>query len=398
MRIHSYLLDNEMLLYCEARQSIYRLNPSASFLWCCYEDGLSEQQMVAELAETFPIDEAQAQRDLTATLDEWQQLGLLGETPELQDAEENHSADVEKADEVLIDTLTDSGNIDVVSACDVTCHYRILGQSVEIQYTDETLLNMAGIALDSLLVATTATTATSRYHFTVARTENGFVIMYGDQMVEHCHAVEALSPLVLAQVVSRVYLDMSCLLGLHAAAVGKHGQCIVMPAESGSGKSTLTAAMAASGFDYYTDELVLVTNDAHRLMTAPVGMGIKPGSWPVLINFYPELEQLPVHPRPDGKQVRYLAAPRANCTSVDDGNQLLALVFPVYTPGQSAGLTPVSAADAICRLTAAGYDVDGDLSRETVEELIGWIEGLPCYELLFDDLKQAIAVVDGLLA
>ncbi|MBE9568975.1 MAG: PqqD family peptide modification chaperone [Proteobacteria bacterium] len=391
MGIHSYLLDNEMLLYSEARQSIYCLNPSASFLWCCYEEGLPEEQMVAELVDAFQINEAQAQRDLAATLSEWQKLGLLGGSPESRSSAGNDGTGVGETDEALIDTVC----IGILSGSGVIRYYRILGQVIEIQYSDEALLKTAGMALGSLLVEVTAT---SQHNFTVARAENGFVIKHGEQLVEHCRAIEELAPLVLAQVISRVYLDTSCLLGLHAAAVGKRGHCIAMPAVSGSGKSTLTAALAASGFDYYTDELVLVMNDSYQLMTAPVGMGIKPGSWPLLSDYYPELETLPVCPRPDGKQVRYLAAPRAICASVDDGNHIRALVFPVYAPGQSACLAPVSTADAICRLTAAGYDVDGGLSRNTVEELIGWIGEQDCYELLFDDLEEAIAIIDGLLA
>lgn len=45
---------------------------------------------------------------------------------------------------------------------------------------------------------------------------------------------------------------------LHAAAVSFRGRAIVMPAISGSGKSSLTTWLVANGFDYITDELVLI--------------------------------------------------------------------------------------------------------------------------------------------
>ncbi|VAW80811.1 hypothetical protein MNBD_GAMMA13-1936 [hydrothermal vent metagenome] len=391
MRIHSYLLGNEILLYSDVRQAIYRLNPSASFMWCCYEEGLADAQIVAELVETFPVDEAQAKHDLATTFDEWRQLGLLGESPESQGIDEYDSDDKDNSGSLPIDQR----NIDTLPECDIACYYRILDQMVEIRYSDKALLEAAGVALDSLLIDIATP---CQHHFTVARTNNGFVILFGDRMVEHCQTLDELAPLVLAQVVSSVYLDTPCLLALHAAAVGKQGQMIVMPAESGSGKSTLTAAMAASGFDYYTDELVLVAHDTHRLLTAAVGIGIKPGSWAVLNKYYPDLMQYPVHPRPDGKQVRYFAAPITRQTLPEDKNYMRALVFPVYTPGQSADLSPVSTADAICRLTAAGYDIEGGLSREAVEELIDWTGDQECYQLLFDDLKEAVTIADGLLA
>ncbi len=45
---------------------------------------------------------------------------------------------------------------------------------------------------------------------------------------------------------------------LHAAAVSFKGRAIVMPAVSGSGKSSLTTWLVAHGFDYITDEMVLI--------------------------------------------------------------------------------------------------------------------------------------------
>jgi len=45
---------------------------------------------------------------------------------------------------------------------------------------------------------------------------------------------------------------------LHAAAVAKDDLAIVIPAKSGSGKSSLTCWLLANGFDYITDELIMV--------------------------------------------------------------------------------------------------------------------------------------------
>ena len=45
---------------------------------------------------------------------------------------------------------------------------------------------------------------------------------------------------------------------LHAGAVERDGRAIVVAGESGRGKSTLTAALVQAGFNYVTDELVLI--------------------------------------------------------------------------------------------------------------------------------------------
>jgi len=65
---------------------------------------------------------------------------------------------------------------------------------------------------------------------------------------------------------------------------------------------------------------------------------------------------------------------------------LHSLVFPCYQPEQPTSLTRISPADALCRLTEAGYDMEGGLDTERVEELIDWIGGISCYELHIHDL------------
>mgnify|MGYP003921094365 FL=1 len=52
--------------------------------------------------------------------------------------------------------------------------------------------------------------------------------------------------------------DVHC---IHAAAVAYKDGVIVVPAHSGAGKSTFTTWLVANGFDYITDELILIDKD-----------------------------------------------------------------------------------------------------------------------------------------
>jgi hypothetical protein len=160
----------------------------------------------------------------------------------------------------------------------------------------------------------------------------------------------------------------------------------------------LTAALVASGYDYCTDELVLIERDSPRVRTAPVAISTKSGSWPVLRKYYPDIESLPVYLRADGKSVRYLLPRGSQASTFTQGSQVQAIVFPRYEPGQAPRLSGITAGDALCRVTDAGYDVEGGLDRQSVVDLIHWISGQRCYELLFDDLDDAVAAVAGLLS
>jgi serine kinase of HPr protein (carbohydrate metabolism regulator) len=47
-------------------------------------------------------------------------------------------------------------------------------------------------------------------------------------------------------------------IAFRASAVRRNGRCILLPAPSGGGKSTLCAALLDSGFEFVSDDLVLL--------------------------------------------------------------------------------------------------------------------------------------------
>jgi len=62
---------------------------------------------------------------------------------------------------------------------------------------------------------------------------------------------------------------------IHAGAVWKDGQCILLPGSSGRGKSTLTAWLVKNGYQYLTDELVFLSDDGQLTpLTRPVNLKV----------------------------------------------------------------------------------------------------------------------------
>jgi hypothetical protein len=69
---------------------------------------------------------------------------------------------------------------------------------------------------------------------------------------------------------------------LHAGCVWRGDRCIILPGQSGNGKSSLTSWLVMNGYQYLTDELVLVAGDGRVLpMTKPISLKVGPGheSW-----------------------------------------------------------------------------------------------------------------------
>ena len=385
--VHSYLLGDEILLFSQRARAMFRLNPSAALIWFCCEEGLNRQAIIAELRQMFKLPAAQAEKDVDAVLTEWGTRGLLAQDNETLPPPEERD-ELPSMHEVPAPTS-------VVKEYQRERRYQMLGTVFRIRFSVPGLEPVAQSVLAHLAVP-------DNQPFDVAldvqQDSLGCFLFCNGELVDHCTSEEELAPLLHGQALLNAYSRADCLTAIHAAAVSNGDSCIVFPASSGSGKSTLTAALIASGFQYCTDELVLLKHRTHTIQAAAAGIGVKSDAWQVLQPFHPVLKDLPTFLRQDAKQVRYLLPPKhllandtAQCYPVQS------LVFPSYQPEQPTSLSRISPADALCRLTEAGYDMEGGLDTERVAELVSWIGGINCYELLVHDLQEAVSRIQDLL-
>jgi len=385
--VHSYLLGDELLLFSQRARAMFRLNPSAALIWFCCEEGLNRQAIITELRQTFNLPSSQAENDVNAVLTEWGTRGLL--------TQDNEAPPPPEEQDELPSLHEVPAPSSFVNEYQRERRYQMLGTVFRVRFSVPELEPVAQSVLAHLA-------APENQSFDVAldvqQDSLGCFLFCNGELVDHCTSEEELAPLIHGTVLLNAYSRADCLTAIHAAAISNGDSCIVFPASSGSGKSTLTAALIASGFQYCTDELVLLKHHTHTIQAASAGIGIKSGAWPVLQPFHPVLEDLPIFLRQDAKQVRYLLPPKhllandtAQCYPVQS------LVFPSYRPEQPTRLSLISPADALCRLTEAGYDMEGGLDTERVAELVGWIAGISCYELHVHDLQEAVSRIEDLL-
>jgi hypothetical protein len=386
--IHSYLLEDELLLFSEHARAIYRLNPSAALIWCCFEEGLDQQSISAELSHTFELPALEADTVVSSTLSEWEALGLLGQG---SNPSSTHSED-ETERKYTVDSARP-----VVKANEYPLErrYRLLETVMRIRFSESGMAQIAQAVFAHLGVSDD-----EPYDFSldVQRDQDGHSLHCNGELVERCVTEEELAPLLHAYAAGEACSIAENLIAIHAAAISRGKECIVLPAKAGNGKSTLTGALIRSGFEYCTDELVLLKRQTHSVQAVPVGIALKPGSWSLLGSFHPELEDLPVFLRPDGKRVRYLLPDKqAFPSNTARCHPIHSLVFPIFHPTETTGLDRISPAEALCRLAEAGYDMEGGLDRERVTELVGWISGISCYELRVNDLQEAVSRMAELL-
>lgn len=183
---------------------------------------------------------------------------------------------------------------------------------------------------------------------------------------------------------------------LHAAAVAKHGRALVIPANSGAGKSSFTTWLCANGFDYLTDELILI-DENHKIDGLARPIQIKPHGIDAVEHLIekPELVQ-------KGKFANALPiSSLGGNASQADKHDLSLFVFPQYSKGFDYSFTKLSSAEAGMNLMANHVNAR-NLEGHGFREMMSIIRNTPCYALKyggFDKLPSDFAQqLEALLA
>lgn len=175
---------------------------------------------------------------------------------------------------------------------------------------------------------------------------------------------------------------------LHAAAVAKNGCAIVVPANSGAGKSTFVTWLAHNGFDYLTDELILVDADRQiEGIARPIQIKLHglDAIQPLLVE--PSLVQ-------PGKFANALPLESIGARISDQSkHRLSTIIFPQYKKGETYSLTKLSSADAGMSLMANHVNAR-NLAGHGFRDMMAIIRGTNCYSLVyggFDTLPNDFA-------
>lgn len=87
-----------------------------------------------------------------------------------------------------------------------------------------------------------------------------------------------LASFLMDVVIRALITDQSRGVALHAGAVARNGRVVLVAGASGSGKSSLICWLVENGFEYLTDEIVLLEPDDASVVGMPRAVVVKPGS------------------------------------------------------------------------------------------------------------------------
>jgi Coenzyme PQQ synthesis protein D (PqqD) len=380
--VAGYELDDDAVLFLEHSGELLRLNPTAALIWRGFASGLSTRDIVQSLVQVLDAPAVEVERDVAGLMTSLQAAGVLDGSPR-----KNRAAHPTKMEVTLPAQFHNvSHHSDLRERC-----YRLVEFSFRLR-----IPSALESDVDQLLAHLCVPDARSPgVLLEVLRDGKRWLLLRESRQVDQCSAAAGVIPMLHSSILLMAYGSSACMAAVHAAAVTRGDDCVLMPATSGSGKSTLTAALLSQGFGYGSDDLALLTHEPVRIRPVPTCLGLKSGSWRVLDGVLPAIRHLSTHLRADGKQVRYLPPP------VIDQNRnynARAIVFPIWSPGQQAAqINRIGAAEGLSRLTASGYDLRNRINAEIVECLIRWISGRPCFELRYDAPTDAALVMSALM-
>jgi hypothetical protein len=195
---------------------------------------------------------------------------------------------------------------------------------------------------------------------------------------------------VVYELVEQTYNERGLMAVLHGSAVTFRKTAVVFPASQGSGKSTLVAALQTKGYAYLADDVCPI--DQGRLLPVPVSQALKRGSWTVLGKYRADLARQPIR-RCLGREVRYLPPLNVGKTAWRQSLPVGLFVYPKYDPDVQFSCRRLDPVNSIQHLVQSG-----SVFSEHLSQWLPWVESIPAYGLSYQNLQQAVAAVEQLVA
>ncbi len=384
--VELFLVEDEGILFDQIGQQLFHLNSAAACIWCFIEADLPLDSVVEEAALSLQLEQQSARRYVLAMVRMWWRLGLLEGSP-LRKAFAR-----EKPARLASEAKPADLPLERREVIPRRRHYRFFDTDFCIGFSDELLEHSVHPVLCHL---EWARPGPDLLRLEIVRTPGNLQVWCGATSLGSCRTVQELAPLIQGIVSTLALQRYRFLIALHSAGVALGDHAMLLVAASGCGKTTLAGALVARGWDYLSDDMILLQHGSLAAVGVPYSFGIKQGGWDLLGTYYPGRPLPDAHLRPDGKLVRYLSPPRQS-GGFALPRTIRWIVFLNRTATASGELRPLGRLEGLQRLIQHCCGIPTALASSDVHCLIEWSEKVRWFELEFAELTSGAAALSAL--
>ncbi|RAZ80618.1 PqqD family peptide modification chaperone [Mesorhizobium atlanticum] len=343
------------LLFSPSQQAIFAVNDTAADIWRSLEEGMPPQAISVEIARGG-VDSREANQHVETALRDWQRLNLVRPRA----AASPSSAQVSQ------------------------------------------VIAIAGLFIRILYPATCAFPAIRIFRHIEVRRETADILLRVVQHRERIHlfrddewvlscSPDELPVMLKGQLLTEVLDYGAYELAVHAAAVLRNERIVLLCGNPGAGKTTLTMALVHAGFGFASDDVTLLDSSG-RGVGLPFAPAVKAGAWPLLAEYCPDLDAVPVSRRPDRRRVRF-AMPSEFVPLPPFPVPIACVVLLRRGRDLKAGLEPVEPAGALRGLLNGAFSPGRELSSAAFDVLTQVIESAETYRLTYSRLDDAVELI-----
>lgn len=383
--VRLFLAQDEGILFDEMGQKMFHLNSAAACIWCHIEEASSVEGLIQAVASSMNIDAARARQFVLGMVRAWWRLGLVDGRrcqPSVVGralSTGEHAFSAASADESR--PGTDSPQH----------HYRLLDARFSLSYPSR----LEGILHPVLAHLEVREPFRNSLCLRIARVGQEWRVLLGSGVLGACSDLQRLAPLVHGILASLALRHHNYLLALHAGGVASGSQAMLLVGKSRSGKTVLTGAMLGEGWDYLSDDMILIERGSLDAKAVPSSLSIKPGGWELLAPRFPGREPPRQHLRADGQVVGYLSPPEPR-QSFSLSRVVRWIVFPCRGSGTPSGVRTLRSLEGLQRLMSHCCGIPNALLAGDIRRLIEWSAGIRWLEMTFTDLNEAVASLESI--
>jgi hypothetical protein len=268
-------IDGEIVLYDDSAKVMHRLSPTAGQIWRCLDGSGSLEEIAADIADVYQMDEEDVLRDIVATVGQFESAGLLegvGDGPEAEESsEQTEQEDLSGpfVPEPVASCMDSSFPLGDAGSLTVNAGPYLLG----VRFSTTELLDMARVVLAPSLVE--GVSAPPNVSVKVTQTEVGRPLLYcyrSNMLMTRARSPQGALRATASLLSACVPPEAGC-FRLPALAVVRSGVMAVFSPESWWAAARLVPQLRAEGWQVLEAPAVDLDSEG-RVLVAPLAVAL----------------------------------------------------------------------------------------------------------------------------